>query len=86
MGLVNRVFPKDAFQAEVNSFVDALTALSPPVLRLTKRAVGFGATESPERALRASERLYLDEVMKLEDAREGLAAFMEKRTPVWKGA
>ena len=30
------------------------------------------------------EDIYLNELMKTKDANEGLAAFMEKRQPVWK--
>jgi cyclohexa-1,5-dienecarbonyl-CoA hydratase len=30
------------------------------------------------------EKLYLDELMSTQDAQEGLAAFMEKRAPMWK--
>ena len=37
-------------------------------------------------ALDRAERVYLDEMMKLSDAHEGLAAFMEKRKAVWKHA
>lgn len=86
MGLVQRVFSRDGFPEEANAFVASLAALSPAVLRMTKGAVRMGATEPPDRALRAIERRYLDDLMKLDDAREGLAAFMEKRPPVWKGA
>jgi cyclohexa-1,5-dienecarbonyl-CoA hydratase len=32
----------------------------------------------------AAEQLYLGELMSTEDATEGLNAFLEKRTPVWK--
>jgi cyclohexa-1,5-dienecarbonyl-CoA hydratase len=50
---------------------------------MTKRALqsGFGVWDSSASEL---ETLYLDELMKTEDAHEGLAAFMGKRTAVWK--
>jgi cyclohexa-1,5-dienecarbonyl-CoA hydratase len=31
------------------------------------------------------ERVYLTELMKTQDAREGILAFLEKRPPIWKG-
>jgi cyclohexa-1,5-dienecarbonyl-CoA hydratase len=34
--------------------------------------------------LAAVEELYLGPLMDTEDAHEGLAAFLEKRAPVWK--
>jgi cyclohexa-1,5-dienecarbonyl-CoA hydratase len=30
------------------------------------------------------ERLYLRDLMRSEDAREGIAAFLDKRRPAWK--
>jgi len=36
------------------------------------------------RDLAEAERLYLDELMGTEDAREGIEAFLAKRPPVWK--
>jgi hypothetical protein len=35
-------------------------------------------------ALVAADDLYLTDLMDLRDAHEGLAAFMEKREPVWR--
>jgi enoyl-CoA hydratase/carnithine racemase len=32
----------------------------------------------------ATERLYLDELTELDDMREGVAAFLEKRRPEWR--
>lgn len=85
LGLVSRVFAADDFDDAVNAFVNDLASLSPAVLRLAKRA-----TVTPETAvrhrLREAEHLYAGELMRLDDAHEGLRAFLEKRTPVWKGA
>ncbi|GMV05307.1 MAG: putative enoyl-CoA hydratase echA8 [Gemmatimonadota bacterium] len=85
-GLVQHVWPKDTFADEAAAYVAGLAASSGPVLRLAKRAVVEGLDAPLGEALHAAERLYLDDLMELDDAREGLAAFLEKRTPVWKGA
>jgi cyclohexa-1,5-dienecarbonyl-CoA hydratase len=84
VGIVNRVAPVESFEQEVSSFVAKLTALSAVVLRITKRATLRGLALSFEEALDSSEELYLNRLMKTEDATEGLQAFMEKRKPVWK--
>jgi cyclohexa-1,5-dienecarbonyl-CoA hydratase len=84
LGVVNRMVPVEGFDEEVSSFIGKLTALSGVVLRLTKRATLRGLTLSFEEALGLSEELYLQRLMKTEDATEGLQAFMEKRKPVWK--
>jgi cyclohexa-1,5-dienecarbonyl-CoA hydratase len=84
LGIVNKVVPVDSFEEEVSDFVGKLTALSGAVLRATKRATLQGLGLSFEEALAGSEELYLDRLMKMEDATEGLQAFMQKRKPVWK--
>lgn len=84
MGLVTRVLPADDFTTEVERYVDALASLSRPVLRLAKQAVLEGMVLPFEQALQRTEEIYLDQLLTLHDAHEGLAAFMEKRDPVWK--
>jgi len=84
LGIVNRVVSVESFEQEVSSFIARLTALSAIVLRLTKRAILQGLTLAFEEALAHSEELYLNRLMKTEDASEGLQAFMGKRKPVWK--
>ncbi len=85
MGLVNAVVPADQMEKWVDEKVAQLTNLSRVALTMTKRALhlGFGAWDASAAEL---ERLYLDELMKTEDAREGLNAFMEKRAAVWRHA
>jgi cyclohexa-1,5-dienecarbonyl-CoA hydratase len=84
LGLVNKVVPADELRSSGEAFVTQLRQLSAAVLRLTKRAMRAGqARNFPER-LAAVEELYLGDLMATEDAHEGLAAFIEKRSPVWK--
>jgi cyclohexa-1,5-dienecarbonyl-CoA hydratase len=84
LGLVNRVVPPEELQAAADEFVGKLAKLSGAVLRLTKRAVRLGSAGDFIEGLAAVEELYLGLLMAAEDAHEGLAAFMEKRSPVWK--
>lgn len=84
IGLINKVFPAEGFEEHVNRFVAKFTAHSKVILQLTKRAIDRGLYSPCMEAISKAEELYLGEMMKTEDANEGLAAFMEKRAPVWK--
>ncbi len=83
IGLVNAVVPADRIESWVEEKATQLLKLSRVALTMTKRALqsGFGAWDASASGL---EKLYLEELMKTEDAHEGLAAFMEKRAAVWK--
>jgi cyclohexa-1,5-dienecarbonyl-CoA hydratase len=83
MGLVARTFPPEAFAAEAEKAVRGIAGLSGSVLRTAKKALRAAAFPALD-ALEAVERIYLEDLMKTEDAAEGLRAFMEKRAPVWK--
>jgi cyclohexa-1,5-dienecarbonyl-CoA hydratase len=84
LGLVNIVVPPEELRVKADELVGKLTKLSAAVLRLTKRSVRIGSAGSFADGLAAVEALYLGPLMATEDANEGLAAFMEKREPVWK--
>jgi cyclohexa-1,5-dienecarbonyl-CoA hydratase len=84
IGLINKVFPAQNFQEKSNEFIRKLTSLSGTVLGLTKRAVDRGLYASVIEGISDLEQLYLKDLMKTEDAREGLNAFLEKRSPTWK--
>ena len=84
MGLINRAVPKERLEEETQDLLDKLLGLSGAVLRLTKRAVALGLEPSFEEKLRRIDRLYLDELMQTQDASEGLNAYLEKRSPVWR--
>jgi cyclohexa-1,5-dienecarbonyl-CoA hydratase len=85
-GLVSRVAPAGGLDALLAELRGRWEALSAPVLRLTKRAVGAGATAASDpfgAALAETERLYVEELCPLEDMAEGVAAFLGKRPPLW---
>jgi cyclohexa-1,5-dienecarbonyl-CoA hydratase len=83
-GLADRCWPADQFAAQAEAFLTELAHRSRPVLRLAKRAVREGASLPFEPALARAEALYLGELMRCDDAHEGIAAFLEKRPPRWR--
>jgi cyclohexa-1,5-dienecarbonyl-CoA hydratase len=83
MGLVNAVFPLEEFDRSAESWLDRLYRQSASSLRIAKKAFRLAQADAFEERLSAVERLYLDELMKTEDAAEGLDAFIGKRKPVW---
>ena len=84
IGFVNRVFPAESFEAEVEAWLDGLLSYSGTALQLAKRAVREGREGSLAEARARVDRLYLEELMPTADAQEGLAAFLAKRRPVWR--
>ncbi len=86
IGLVNEVYPSDEFEQSVEDYLNAIRKLSRPVVRMAKRATAMRARDQVLTHLEQVERLYLDELMKLSDAHEGITAFVEKRNPNWKHA
>jgi cyclohexa-1,5-dienecarbonyl-CoA hydratase len=84
LGLVNKVVPRDDLEKETAAFLKPFLKLSAEVLRKTKKAISAGLRDDLEPSLEPIEEIYLDELMKTEDAQEGLKAFMEKRKPEWK--
>jgi cyclohexa-1,5-dienecarbonyl-CoA hydratase len=86
IGLVAHAWPAAEFRARAEAYVCVLLALSGPALRLAKRAVDAGLDVPFGVALRRAESIYHRDLMALHDAREGVAAFLEKRAPVWNEA
>ncbi|HKC24227.1 MAG TPA: enoyl-CoA hydratase/isomerase family protein [Thermoanaerobaculia bacterium] len=83
-GLINAlVNPGDLINA-LDTMRERLDPFSASTLRLAKRALSLGSSGDPLSALAAVERTYLHDLMRTEDASEGIAAFLEKRAPAWK--
>jgi cyclohexa-1,5-dienecarbonyl-CoA hydratase len=82
MGLVNAVLPAEQVRGRAREKAAAIAGMSRTATCLLKKALllGYGNWTS---GLPEVERIYLQDLMATEDAREGLAAFMEKRKPFW---
>ncbi|WP_456750600.1 enoyl-CoA hydratase-related protein [Bradyrhizobium sp. USDA 4461] len=80
IGLVSRVVAPETFQAEVRSTAERLASYSLPVLRLIKQAVLRASQPHLDDGLQLEKRLF-NLTFALEDHREGMEAFLERRTP-----
>lgn len=69
---------------ECQAWLQRIYKQSASSLRLAKKAFRLARSSDFDERLAAVERLYLEELMKTDDANEGLNAFIEKRKPVWK--
>ena len=83
-GLVNRVVPADSLDAAVRHFTDIIKARSAATIRVGKQAF-YAQIEQPIAAAYAGTGEVMACNMLLDDASEGIDAFLGKRTPVWQG-
>ena len=83
-GLLNEVVPAAALDAAVDRLVERLAAASPTAQRRGLYALRAIESMSAEEALAFGEG-QIALLAATEDAREGLAAFNEKRKPNWTG-
>lgn len=84
LGLVNYVVPAAELEAKLQSVLAKIRDLSAAALAMTRAALDLGGQTSFQSALTEVENLYLNELMKTEDANEGVRSFMEKRKPEWR--
>jgi cyclohexa-1,5-dienecarbonyl-CoA hydratase len=84
LGLINRIVPTEMLEESVLETASKIACHSGPVLQMIKKAVRSSEGRSFEDALKNAQDLYLNHLMSLEDTREGLKAFVERRPPVWK--
>jgi cyclohexa-1,5-dienecarbonyl-CoA hydratase len=86
IGLVNRVVPAAELDEAVDALVGKLATHSSVALRLAKKAYYASVDRPFRRALDRVEEIYLTELVATDDAREGIAAFRERREPRWRDA
>jgi len=85
IGLATRAVPADQMDAAIKEALERLQKLSPIALRIAKKAIYSWDSIHFDKGLARAEKIYLEELMKTEDAREGVKAFLEKRNPMWQG-
>jgi cyclohexa-1,5-dienecarbonyl-CoA hydratase len=84
-GLVTYVVPNGDLEQKTTTVLTKLRELSSSSVTMTHAALGLGAAGGElDSALEKLENFYLNDLMKTEDAQEGVRAFMEKRKPVWR--
>ncbi|MDA7415999.1 enoyl-CoA hydratase/isomerase family protein [Xenophilus arseniciresistens] len=83
-GLVNHVVPAAELDAKVDWLIARLTDKSPTAIRRGKYAMRAIEAMSFEQAIAYTES-QIGLLALTEDAKEGLAAFNEKRRPAWTG-
>ena len=84
LGIVNKLFPADKLMPETEAYAARLAAGATVAIGQIKRAVVQGVGMDLSTAL-ALERDLIEPLFDTEDAKEGFAAFADKRQPVYKG-
>jgi enoyl-CoA hydratase len=83
-GLVSRVVPADKLLEEASTIAAKIAGLSPITVQLAKGLVN-AAYETPLAQGVREERRLFHAAFATDDQKEGMAAFIEKRKPVFKG-
>ena len=82
-GLVSLVVPPEEVETRVNALLDALRLAAPSALRITRKLLRDGAGKRANREALSAAALLSAQVFASDDAREGMQAFREKRSPRW---
>jgi enoyl-CoA hydratase len=82
-GLVSRVVPSDKLLEEAMAVADKIASYSLPVAMMAKEAVNRAYETTLAEGVKFERRLF-HATFALEDQKEGMAAFVEKRKPKFK--
>ena len=82
-GLVSRVVPDDKLMEEAMAVAEKIAAASLPVAMMVKESINRAYETTLSEGVRFERRLF-HAAFALEDQKEGMAAFVEKRKPKFK--
>lgn len=83
-GLVNYVYSAEELETKTMELANKIAEKSPIALQMSKEAVKFASRSNMDEGLRREIDLFAI-CFSTEDKKEGVAAFLEKRKPVFKG-
>ena len=83
LGLVNKVVPLEELEAETMKLAEKVASKSPSSLKIGKEGLNRLYDKKYHESLNVMDDLFAI-LCSTEDAEEGVAAFLEKRKPVWK--
>jgi enoyl-CoA hydratase/carnithine racemase len=82
LGLVDRVVPRAEVRKAANALAAEVAANAPSAVRLAKWAIDLGADLAQEAGLEVEDQAWRRAVLS-DDRREGIAAWVERRSPRW---
>ena len=83
IGLINDHFENSKIEEEVSKLAETIASKSNKVLKIGKKAF-YKQLEMPLKEAYEYTSEVMSENMLAMDAKEGISAFLEKRTPSWK--
>ncbi len=83
-GLVNRVVPDDELEQAIKELVDSILRYSPAVIGLGKKTFYDQIDVDQHTAYEQTKQVMVANAQ-MDDAREGIGAFLQKRSPTWRG-
>ena len=83
-GLVNHVFSEVEFGQKSEEFINSITLNSSSIIRTVLRTYKKINYAGLKEKIELAEKVFIEELLKLEDCIEGTKSFLEKRPSVWK--